>query len=138
MADPTLEERVAALEQEFAALEANKYQMSYSGQALEATLDYVNGLDLIADRKVASHYGSGNTYGVWTTINSRNYREEDTYFSLALVYYNGSSPYYVPATFQITTQSQTGNYVFLGTALSDIPSGASIYVSYVVIRKTGQ
>ena len=137
MAEPTLEERVAALEAQMAALTGDTYRMDYSGEVMEATLDFVN--DIIAQRKVATHYSpaGSNAYGVWTTINSRNYREENTYFSLAMVYYNGSGTYYVPATFRITTQSETGNYVFIATPLSSLPDGASVYISYVVTRKAG-
>ena len=73
MPDSTLEERVAALEAQMAAIENNKYLMSYSGVEMEATLDFVNDRKIYAGRMSAAYTAGSNSYYIISNLKVKNY-----------------------------------------------------------------
>ena len=78
---PTLEERVAALEAQMAAIENNKYQMSYSGPDMEALLDFLSARKIEAGHIAATVGSSGKSFTAKTTINYDDYAGRPVVFA---------------------------------------------------------
>lgn len=72
---PTLEERVAALEAWQRQIENTKYEMTYSGQDLEGTLDFVNERKLVSGRKEVEPIVSTGNMKIFTVTLDAKYSD---------------------------------------------------------------
>ena len=133
---PTLEERVAALEDQMAAIENGKYQMSYSGEELEATLDFVSERRLKSGRELATSVsGAPGTYWAITDIPSNYYTKAPT-FAIQLIYRLRSTgnEYIVPIT-SAHWAKESYKYKLYVTTSATIPNDVTLMIAYIFFEQ---
>ena len=134
---PTLEERVAALEAQMATIENTKYEMSYSGESLEATLDFVNERNLRSGRELAtlvSSQSGTNVYRAGLDFGPSAFEKVPTY-DFDLIYSRNGNEYIVSTTskyWMITSEK----YQLWAITATSIPSDAVVMISYNFFEKT--
>lgn len=134
MSEPTLEERVAALEAQMTAIENTKYQMSYSGEELESTLDFVNDRKIYAGRSSASYVAGNNSYFVTTDLKVADYAHMPVIFAcLFTVPSEGTTRIVEVSKIEV---SKVGAYYRLTAFPTGTLSESSIGIWYLAIERT--
>lgn len=134
MPTPTLEERVAALEAQMAAIENNKYLMSYSGVEMEATLDFVKDRKIYAGRASASYTATGNSYYIVTNLKVSDYDYYPLiYACLFTVPSTGTTRIVATSKIEIT---KSGKYYAIRAFPTTTLSESSAGIWYMAIERT--
>ena len=133
MPDSTLEERVAALEAQMAAIENNKYLMSYSGVEMEATLDFVNDRKIYAGRMSAA-YTAGNSYYIISNLKVKDYDHMPLIFACLFTVSSGGTTRIVETRkIEIT---EAGAYYMIRAFPTETLSEPAIGIWYMAIERT--
>lgn len=134
MPNNTLEERVAALEAQMAAIENNKYLMSYSGVEMEATLDFVNDRKIYAGRMSAAYTAGNNSYYITSNLKVKGYDHMPLiYACLFTVPSEGITRIIETRKIEIT---KAGAYYMIRAFPTETLSESSIGIWYMAIERT--
>lgn len=134
MPGSTLEERVAALEAQMAAIENNKYLMSYSGVEMEATLDFVNDRKIYAGRSSAAYTAGNNSYYIVSNLKVSDYDHMPLIYACLFTVPTETTTRIVETSkIEIT---KAGLYYMIRAFPTATLSEASIGIWYMAIERT--